>query len=169
MNQRYGLLYFVGQSDNMTKEPKLTIGLPLRIILIDPPSGVDFGIQEGKGNDYKTIAVQRSKSGKLVLECTITVKGNRADGLPNFAGPISQGPPTGRFIYIDIGKLAGQFESCWERRIKIPLDGITWDMVNSVLEKPRKFLQATIPGTAKDGGPNCATVKPIDGWKEVTA
>ncbi len=27
----------------------------LRIVLIAPPSGVDFGIQEGKGYDYKTI------------------------------------------------------------------------------------------------------------------
>jgi hypothetical protein len=121
----------------MPKEPKLEIVVPLRIFLIDPPAGVDFGIQEGKGNDYKTIAVQRSKIGNLTLECTINVKGNRADGPPNFAGPISQGPPTGRFIYIDIGKSAGQFDSCWHRRIKIPLEAITWDMIDSVAEKPK--------------------------------
>jgi hypothetical protein len=126
---------------------------------------VDFGIQEGKGNDYKTIAVQRSKVGSLSLECTIQVKGNRNDGPPNFGGPISQGPPTGRFIYVDIGKLAGQIDSGWQRRIKIPLEGITWEMIDSVLDKPKRWLQATIPGTGKDGGPSCATVKPIDGWK----
>ena len=88
----------------MPKEPKLEIAVPLRIVLVDPPPGVDFGIQEGKGNDYKTIAVQRSRAGNLVLECTINVKGDRNDGPPNFVGSISQGPPTGRFIYIDIGK-----------------------------------------------------------------
>lgn len=151
----------------MPKEIKPEIILPLLIVLIDPPHGVDFGIQEGKGNDYKTISVKRSKAGNLVLECTINVKANRTGGPPNFVGPISQGPPSGRFIYIDIGKSAGQFDSCWQRRIKIPLDGITWDMIDSVLEKPKRLLQATIPGTAKDGGPNCATVKPIDGWKVV--
>ena len=97
----------------MPKEPKSETAVPLRIVLVDPPPGVDFGIQEGKGNDYKTIVVPLSKVGNLVLECTINVKGNRADGPPNFGGPISQCPPTGRFIYIDIGKSAGQFDSCW--------------------------------------------------------
>ena len=149
----------------MPKEPKSEIAVPLRIVLVAPPPGVDFGIQEGKGNDYKTIAVQRSKVGSLSLECTIQVKGNRSDGPPNFGGPISQGPPTGRFIYVDIGKLAGQIDSCWQRRIKIPLEGINWEMIDSVLDKPKRWLQATSPGTGKDGGPSCATVKPIDGWK----
>ena len=151
----------------MPKEPKSEIAVPLRIVLVAPPPGVDFGIQEGKGNDYKTIAVQRSKVGSLSLECTIQVKGNRSDGPPNFGGPISQGPPTGRFIYVDIGKLAGQIDSCWQRRIKIPLEGISWEMIDSVLDTPKRWLQATIPGTGKDGGPSCATVKPIDGWKVV--
>ena len=149
----------------MPKEPKLEIAVPLRIVLVDPPPGVDFGIQEGKGNDYKTIAVQRSRAGNLVLECTINVKGDRNDGPPNFVGSISQGPPTGRFIYIDIGKSAAQFDSCWQRRIKIPLETITWEMIDSVVDTPKRLLQATIPGTGKDGGPICATVKPIDGWK----
>ena len=55
----------------------------------------------------------------------------------------------------------------WQRRIKIPLETITWEMIDSVLEKPKRLLQATIPGTAKDGGPSCATLKPTDGWKVV--
>jgi hypothetical protein len=148
----------------MPKETKTEIAVPLRIILVAPPPGVDFGIQEGKGNDYKTIAIQRSKVGNLVLDCTIKVKGNRDDAPPNFGGPISQGPPSGRFIYIDIGKSAGQFDSGWQRRIKIPLDGITWELIDAVLEKPKRLIQATIPGTGKDGGPTCATTKPIDGW-----
>jgi len=128
----------------MPEETKLEIVLPLRIILVDPPPGVDFGIQQGKGNDYKTIAVQRSKVGYLTLECKINVKGNRADGPPNFAGPISQGPPSGRFVYIDIGKSAGQFDICWQRRIKIPLETITWNMIDSVLEKPKRLLQVSV-------------------------
>ena len=151
----------------MPKEPKSEIVLPLRIVLVDPPPGVDFGVQEGKGNEYKTIAIQRSKTAKLQLDCSIDVKGNRADGPPNFVGPISQGPPAGRFVYVDIGKSAGQIDSCWQRRIKIPLEGITWEMIDSVAEATKRLLQATIPGTGKDGGPSCATVKPIGGWKAV--
>jgi len=42
-------------------------------------------------------------------------------------------------------------------------------MIDSVLEKPKRLLQATIPGTGKDGGPSCATVKPIGGWQVAKA
>ncbi len=153
----------------MPKEPKSEMVVPIRIVLVDPPPGVDFGIQEGKGNNYKTIAVKRSTTGSLILDCEIKVKGNRSEGPPDFSGPISQGPPSGRFIYIDIGKSAGQLDSCWQRRIKIPLNGITWDRIESLLEEPKRWLQASIPGTGKDGGPSCATVKPIDGWNVVKA
>ena len=151
----------------MKNQTKSEIAVPIRIILVAPPTGVDFGIQEGKGNDYKTIQVQRSKTNDLQFECSITVKGNRADGPPNFVGSVVQGPPMGRFIYIDIGKSAGQLGSCWQRRIKIPLQGITWELIDSLVDAPKRLLQATIPGTGKDGGPSCATVKPIDGWKVV--
>lgn len=83
-------IVFYRLGNNMPKEPKSEIVLPLRIVLVDPPPGVDFGVQEGKGNEYKTIAIQRSKTAKLQLDCSIDVKGNRADGPPNFVGPISQ-------------------------------------------------------------------------------
>ena len=59
------------------------------------------------------------------------------------------------------------FGSCWQRRIKIPLQGITWEMIDSLVDAPKRLLQATIPGTGKDGGPSCATVNLIDGWKIV--
>ena len=139
--------------------------LRLRIVLVDPPAGVDFGLQDGKGSHYKTIQKQRSKGDDISFDCTVTVKNNRDDGLPNFLGPLTQGPATGRFIYIDIGKLAGQTESCWDRRIKVPLGGITWEMIEKVSTDPKLALEARLPGTAKDGGPSCATVKPIEGWK----
>jgi len=149
----------------MKKQSKSENLMPLRIVLVGPPPGVDFGIQEGKGNDYKTIQIQRSKASDLQFECSVGVKGNRDDGPPNFVGSIVQGPPTERFIYIDIGKSAGQIDSCWQRRIKIPLQEITWEMIDSGVNAPKRMLQATIPGTGKVGGPSCATVKPIDGWK----
>jgi hypothetical protein len=139
--------------------------LPLRIVLVAPPPGVDFGLQEGKGNDYKTIQKQRSKDADLTFEFTLAVKDNREDGLPNFLGPLAQGPTKGRFIYIDIGKLAGQPDSCWERRIKVPLGGITWEMIEKASTDPKLILEARLPGTGNDGGPSCATVKPAEGWK----
>jgi hypothetical protein len=34
-------------------------------------------------------------------------------------------------------------------------------------EKDHAVLEARVPGTGKDGGPSCATVKPFEGWKLV--
>jgi hypothetical protein len=135
----------------------------LRIVLVAPPASVEFGIQQGKGNDYTMIQKQRSKDGDVSFEFTVVVKDNRDDDLPNFLGPLTQGPTTGRFIYIVIGKSAGQIHSCWQRRLKVPLSGITWDMIAKASTK--MLLEARLPGTGKDGGPSCATVKPTDGWK----
>ena len=83
----------------------------LRIVLVAPLPGVDFGIQEGKGSDYTTIHKHRSNDADLAFEFTVIVKDNRDYGLPNFLGPLAQGPTMGRFIYIDIGKSAGQIDS----------------------------------------------------------
>ena len=137
--------------------------LRLRIVLVAPPSGVDFGLQDGKGSAHKTIQKQRSKGDNLSFDCTVTVKNNRDDGLPNFLGPLTQGPATGRFIYIDIGRLAGQHDSVCERRIKVPLTGITWDMIEKAADS-KLALEARLPGTGKDGGPSCGTVHPVQGW-----
>ena len=86
----------------------MVLELRLRIILERPPAGVDFGLQQGKGANYRTIQTQRSDGDDLTFEGTVTAKGDRGEGLPNFLGPLTQGPPGGRFLYIDIGKSAGQ-------------------------------------------------------------
>jgi len=139
--------------------------VPIRIVLVAPPVDVDFGIQHGKGSDYTTILTQRSKGTDLELEFDLAVKDSAGDELPNFLGPLSQGPAASRFIYIDIGKSAGQTDSCWQRRIKVPLGGITWDLIQKAIANPKLMLEARLPGTGKDGGPSCATVNPIEGWK----
>src|ERR1700732_632077 len=71
-------------------------GLRLRIVLETPPAGVDFGLQEGKGHNYKTVTKQRSKGKDLTFDCTVMVRDNREDGLPNFLGPMTQGPTSNR-------------------------------------------------------------------------
>ena len=104
--------------------------LLLRIILENPPAGVDYGIQKGGGSLYETIQIQKSSGKSLVFEFPITVKFEE-DGLPNFLGAFVQGPSGQRFIYVDIGTLAGQKETSWSRRLKIPLTGI---MANDIRE-----------------------------------
>jgi hypothetical protein len=141
----------------------------LRVILSAPPPGVLFGLQEGSGNKYRTIQLQRSGTYDLTFEFAVTLKTQKeAASDPDFAGPLVHGPKGERFIYIDIGTSAGDLMSEWTRRLKIPLRGITPDTL-STLANADGILQITVPGKAKDGGPNCATVKPFPGWILATA
>jgi uncharacterized protein DUF5990 len=137
--------------------------LTLRIILEAPPAGVDFGLQEGSGNNYKTVQTQTSKTSDMTFTFTVRAKQN-ANGAPTFLGPFTQGPPQSRFVYLDIGTYAGQTGTHWARRLKVPLAGITWEMVEQASDSAR-LLETRVPGTGRDGGPNCATVKPFAGWK----
>lgn len=140
--------------------------LTLRILLEKPPAGVDFGIQQGSGSAYQTIQKQRSTQKDLVFQFRILLK-ETADGSTDFSGKYVQGPKGERFIYIDIGTYAGQPGSVWSRRLKVPLKGITALQVNSLAGNDNLVLEAVVPGMGSDGGPNCGTVKPFNGWKVV--
>ena len=143
--------------------------ITLRIILLQPTAGVVFGLQKGSGSDYETIQKQTSDSKDLLFSFEIKTKGERSkDSSPKLSGPFVQGPTAGKFVYIDIGTCAGQTGTPWSRRLKIPLTGITWNMVDQIVADPNLVLECRVPGTGKDGGPNCATVKLFDGWKLIS-
>ena len=139
--------------------------ISLRIILQEPNEEVWFGVQKGSGNNFDVILLQEATSKDLQFAFDISTRLDK-DGELDFGGPIVQGPRGGRFIYIDIGTCAGQRNSIWTRRLKIPLTGIDFETLKA-LEKTSGLLETYIPGKGKDGGPNCATVKPFGGWKVV--
>jgi len=136
--------------------------LNLHIILQKPPTGIHFALQKGHGNNFEVVATQLSDGGDLLFDLTIDIKGAGKSDTPQFGGPFVQGPAGEKFIYIGIGTFAGQPDSPWNRRLKIPLRDISWQMVNEATEK--SGLETIVPGTAKDGTPTCATVKPFAGW-----
>jgi hypothetical protein len=141
--------------------------ITLRIILRDPPAGVDFGVQEGHGNDYTTVQKQQFAKKDLRFEFPVRVKEGK-DGQPNFLGAFAQGPANQRFVYLDIGTYAGQTNTHWGRRLKIPLAGITWPLIEGASGGSR-VIEICVPGTGRDGGPTCGTVKGvISGWKLAT-
>ncbi|HTH32239.1 MAG TPA: DUF5990 family protein [Lacibacter sp.] len=138
--------------------------ITLHITLIKPTPGVVFGLQKGSGSVYETIQKQVPTSNDLSFTFSIVVKGDRSkDQLPKLSGSYVQGPADNKFVYIDIGTCAGQIGSNWSRRLKIPLTGITWEVIDAL--SGNAILQTKVPGTGKDGGPNCATVKPFEGWQ----
>jgi|SRR5262245_43308805 len=138
--------------------------IPVRLVLVGPPKGVAFGVQKGRGEESEAVSVQQSRDGDLTFDFSLTLK-NADDSPPNFTGPFAQGPKGDRFVYIGVGTFAGQKDSCWSRRIKIPLKGISKTLVRDVSSKPGHALVVRIPGTGRDGTPSCATVKSLDDWK----
>jgi hypothetical protein len=67
------------------------------------------------------------------------------------------------FIYVDIGTLAGQKDSCWDRRLKIPLRGIESGIIQQALLDPILKFETEVYGSGKDGSPACGTAKPFMG------
>jgi hypothetical protein len=127
----------------------------LRIIVENPP--VRFAVQRGKD---ELLEATSATAKRQVFEFSVRARDDRSDG-PNFLGPFAQGPVGDRFIYINSGTLGGEPDSQWTRRAKVPLGGITWSMI-----KKGSVIEARIEGTARDGGPACATVPLLgDGWK----
>ena len=137
-------------------------GLTLRIVIEQPPAGVDFALQRGSGSTYEPVQKQRSEGNDIAFEFQPSIKDGVSDSMAALSGPFVQGPPRQRFVYVDIGTYAGQPDSCWSRRLKIPLEGIPAKTIRTGV-----LLEARVPGTGRDGGPNCATVKDFDGWKLV--
>lgn len=138
--------------------------LPLRITVIDPPAGVVFCLQQEK---LDLVPPTRSSDRHLSFDFVLRVIGDQGRP-PIFRGLCAQGPPAGRFVYVNSGTLAGQTDSCWTRRAKVPLSGLTWELIDQVLSTPDALLEARIIGTAKDGGPACATVPLLEGgWRVV--
>jgi hypothetical protein len=134
--------------------------MTLRLVLESPPAGVDFGIQKGRGSVYETIQTQRSTGGDLIFEFNVTVKGSE-----DFGGPFVQGPRGGRFVYVDIGTLAGQRDTPWSRRLKVPLTGISPRLIDRASLGGTLVLEARVQGTGRDGTPACASVKEFAGWR----
>jgi hypothetical protein len=140
--------------------------LNLRIIVIQPPAGIDFGLQKGKGTHYETVQVQRSGDSDLHFEFNITLK-NNSKSVPDFFGSFVQGPPGSRFVYLDIGTYAGQKSTGYSRRLKIPLSIIDRETISHIIMNRDVLLEARVAGTGKDGGPTSGTIKPFSGWTMV--
>jgi hypothetical protein len=140
------------------------LAVPIRITLLRPPLGVEFCIQ---GRDVQEL-LQRTRADGRDLSFDLTISAARVGGVPRFFGDVAQGPPAGRFVYVCSGTLAGQPESCWTRRAKVPLAAVTWELVQRVLTDAAARLEARFHGCAGDGGPACATIKLLDGgWRLV--
>jgi Family of unknown function (DUF5990) len=139
--------------------------IAMRIVIVDPPAGVVFALQRGKGD----LASRATAAGpRLCFDFAVLVD-RGTDGRPRLTGEFVQGPPKGKFVYVNSGTLAGQGDSPWTRRAKVGLQSLSFGLLERAAGMSGVVLQARIAGRAKDGGPACATVPLLDGGWTIEA
>jgi hypothetical protein len=130
------------------------IEIPMRIVIKRPVSGVLHSLQS---SDRDPLDPKRSAEGEA-LTFDFTVRA--APGPKFFGDQVRREGPVRRFVYVRIGRLAGDAASPWSRRMKIDIH----DTEQSLLDRAAAGdgrIEIIVDGTARDGTPACATVRPI--------
>ena len=82
-----------------------------------------------------------------------------APGPKFFGDQVRPEGPQRRFVYIRVGQAAGQHGSPWSRRMKVDIHDTDPAQLDEAMRGG--VLVFTVDGTAKDGSPACATVRPV--------
>ena len=133
----------------------------LRITIVSPPAGTKWALQLGKSDLAPPIrAAERAVVFETEVEATA---GSKAEPF-RLRGAAVQGRSGDRFLYLNSGSCAGDHTSIWSRRAKVPLFGITARLAKAAAQKG-SILECQFSGTAKDGGPACASITLLSpGW-----
>jgi hypothetical protein len=130
--------------------------ITLRLTIGDPVAGVAYSLQNKKSEPVGIVV-----AGDQPLSFDVPV--DVAPG-PRFLGEfVRREGSTRRFVYIAIGGQAGYSSSPWSRRAKIDIHDLPADLLEKALAG--SVVEALLPGRAKDGGPACATLRPLGSWK----
>ena len=137
--------------------------LPLRVTVRRPPAGVQLCLQRGASELVFPVIPDGAED--VSFDFSVRAKDVGEDAPPRLLGEFVQGPTNARFVYVCVGTSAGQTGSCWTRRAKVPLAGITRPLIDAVLARPGARLAGGYDGTGRDGSPTCASVKLVAGWQ----
>jgi hypothetical protein len=136
--------------------------LPCRIILVSPPTLIGFSLQKGWD---ELVDYTESDGSDISFHFSVRVK-VQEDRSPNFLSPYAQGKPSERFVYVCIGRRAGQASTFANGRAKVRLSGIDWPMMEHVIQADGGVLVARYAATGRSGAPATATVPLLDGgWQ----
>jgi hypothetical protein len=132
---------------------KLQSIVRMRIVIEAPVPGVLHSLQSKEGHPLDPKA---SNSGEpLAFDFPLRI----ASGPEFFGDQVRREGPERRFVYVRIGQSAGDCSSPWTRRMKIDIHDIEQDLLDRAIASG-DVVQITVNGTAKDGSPQCATVRP---------
>jgi hypothetical protein len=130
--------------------------ITLRLTIQDPLPGVAYSLQTQKSEPVGAVLAQGEP---VSFEVPVRV----APGRKFLGDYVRREGPERRFVYIAIGAQAGQCPSDWSRRAKIDIHTLPPDLLEKALAG--RVLEARLPGRDKDGGPACATLRPLGGWR----
>lgn len=139
------------------------IELQVRIVVEAPLPGLAIALQRGQAAGAALTPPASRSADAVVFDFEVTVDGRLVDGRPRLLGPCVQGPPQARFVYLAVGRYAGQADSEWGGRIKVPLQDLGWREIEALT--PGGRLVARIAGRSPKGGPALASVRLLPpGW-----
>lgn len=134
----------------------------LRIVIEDPVPGVLHSLQDRKNVPLDAQRAAEHEPLAFAIEVRAKVTD---DGIRWLGEHIRREGPERRFVYIAIGKLAGDAASPWERRMKIDVHTIGTEHVAAAARG--KVVEVVVSGRGADGAPACATVRPTRAWRAV--
>lgn len=146
------------------------VEIPLRITLYRVPPGVRFALQKGKSGATghpELVPPTRIDPTSISFDFAVRVAPDKLGAKQRFLGEFTQGPAEERFVYVNSGKSAGQHDTEWNRRAKIPLTTITPALIDAVRSTPNTVLLIEIEGKAADGGPVVASRLSSTEWRAV--
>jgi len=146
------------------------VEIPLRITLYRVPPGVRFALQKGKSGATghpELVPPTRIDPTSISFDFAVRVAPDKLGAKQRFLGEFTQGPAEERFVYVNSGKSAGQHDTEWNRRAKIPLTTITPALIDAVRSTPNTVLLIEIEGKAADGGPVVASRLSSTDWRAV--
>ena len=118
--------------------------------------GVHVGVQRrGKPAELLDVTPGDAPTATWTLDAIVTAK---PDGAADLRGPYIQGPPGGRFIYLNWGAVDASGEFSMFRRAKLWLEAVPPEVLASAAE--RGTLVGRLPLADPKGNPLCASVRP---------
>ena len=126
----------------------------LKLSVVTPPRGVAHSLQ---GKDGEIFDARMSTGKTIVFSVPVRLEEGKAGW--RFLGDfVRTEGKTRRFVYVGIGKHAGQPETHWDRRAKVDLPEVTPAMIAKA-KAGKLVLEGAYAGTDARGEPSCATVK----------
>ncbi|MBJ7447056.1 MAG: hypothetical protein JHC81_05930 [Brevundimonas sp.] len=132
--------------------------ITLRLTIVDPVAGLHYSLQDKKNAPVNPVI---AGDGPLSFDVPVRLSDDA-----RMLGPfVRTEGPTRRFVYIAVGGQAGGEGLVVSRRAKIDVHDIPTDLL--ALARQGKVLEAVLPGRGKDGKPACATVRPLQPWRQL--